>query len=176
MQTEDEENSPTAKAQKPATRADVIRAKLKLVADYALDGFPPVAAAIAIIVAVIAINGNHSSQALLEKNTASLEHVNATVAAYKGELEQLKLALAQERNLRAEAENKQNAQIATVIQNISPLQVKLKVSPTLQEQLSQPASGVATAAPALASDHNKTSTQGQVLTEAIDKFNKKGHK
>jgi len=113
--------------------------KLKLVANYVLDGFPPVVAVIALIVAVIAMNENKSTQAQLSNAIAKIDSMSASMQMEsKGELDKVKAAMAQERLLYEEERNKQNERAAQLVQNISKLQVKMKISPTLEEQLRLP--------------------------------------
>lgn len=165
--------------------------RLKLIANYVIDGFPPVVAVIALIVAVFAVNDNKSSQAQLSKAAAKIDSMSASLLASKGELEKLKVAMAQEKVMREEEHKKQEERVTQIIQGVSKLQVKMKISPTLEEQLHQPvsaavtssvasaASAPASAAPAPAKTDvstgtvKKPGTQVQILKESIEKFNKK---
>lgn len=194
-----------AEAATPPSNTQLLRIlvllKLKLIASYVLDGFAPVVAVIAVIVAVMAINGNKSGQTELAQNTARIASLSESLLASKAEVEKLKAALAQEKLSKEDERKKQDEQMAKIIQGVSKLQVKMKVSPTLEEQMQQPVASAAvtpliataTAAPALANatavpakavtapataavttgTSKKPGTQVQVLKEAIDKFNKK---
>lgn len=178
-------DSKDAKAIKASSQADLVRLKLKLISNYVLDGFAPFVAVIALIVAVIAVNGNKSGQAQFSQNAARMDSMSASLLASKAELEKLKAAMTQEKFLQQEANKKRDEQVAAIIQNISKLQVKMKISPTLEEQLQQPASAsavtpfVASAAPIPAKADVETGAdkqpgaQLQILKEAINKFNKK---
>lgn len=166
--------------------------KLKLAGGYILDGFAPVVAVIALIVAVVAFNGNKSGQAELAQNAAKIASLNESLLVSKAEVEKLKIALAQENLSKEEQRKKQDEQTTKIIQGVSKLQVKMKVTPTLEEQMRQPVAALvltpaaATAAPATAKPvtapataavttgtKKAPGTQTQVLKEAIDKFNKK---
>lgn len=130
--------------------------KLKLVASYVLDGFAPVVAVIAVIVAVIAINGNKSGEAQIMQNAATIAGLKTTLLESRGELEKIKAAMAQEKSRHEEERKKHNEQIAQIIQGVSKLQQKMKIHPTMEEQMQQPVATliatppVATAAPAIA--------------------------
>ena len=189
IQAEHEENSNAADDSTPPSYKErfrmPLRLKLKPIANYAVDGIVPAVAVIALIVAVMAINGNKSSHTQLGQNAAMIENLSASLAVSRNELEKLKAEMAQEKSSK-EAENKtQDERMVKVVQNLNQLQVKMKVSPTLDEQLQQsvmpqvigltavPVAG--SAATGTATD-KKPGSQAQVLTEAIDKFNKKSHK
>lgn len=114
--------------------------KLKLVASYAMDGFAPAVAVVAVIVSVVAMNGNKADQAQLKQNAASIESMKASLLASKAELEKFKGAMSQEKAIHEEERKKQDARMMQIIQSVSKLQVKMKISPTLEEQLHQPVS------------------------------------
>lgn len=187
-QTEQEEIEEVAADSAPPSNKEhmrmLVRMKLKLITNYILDGFAPVAAVAALIVAVMAFNGNHSGLAQLERNATVIESLNASLLASKTELEKLKAATSQEKLLYEEASNKQNEQTEKIIQNVSHLQAKMKISPTLQEQLHQAintsalppiVAGMASSAVTNAATEpakNQVS-QSKVLTKAIEKLNQK---
>jgi hypothetical protein len=92
-----------------------------------------------------------------------------------------------ERKKQDEKNNNQDEQAIKIIQNVSKMQVKMRISPTLEDQLRQPviASAVgavpATVAPAAApvakaavptGNDKKYSPQVQAIKDAIDKLNK----
>ena len=192
-------NKETDVSAKPP-KADLVRLKMKLISSYVIDGFAPFVAVIALIVAVIAVNGNKSGQAQLSQSAAKIDSMaakidsmSAILLASRAELEKFKVAKAQENALQQAENKKQDERLTPVIQSISKLQVKMKISPTLEEQLHQPASAAA-AAPPLATSavsapaaavavpakadvatgaDKKPGAQAQILKEAINKFNKK---
>lgn len=184
------------------SKADKARLKLKLIARYALLGLVPVVAVGALVVAVIAITDNRSGQKQLGEMAAKIEGLNTSLSATKAELEKLKASAAKEKAQQNEELLKQGERVSKIIQNITPLQVKLKIRPTLDEQLQQPAGAsavapaVSHAAPAAAphaaapatphvssatSAPSKTpaaadktiSPQVKAMKEAIQQFNKK---
>jgi len=193
-------NKETDVSAKPS-KADLVRLKMKLISSYVIDGFAPFVAVIALIVAVIAVNGNKSGQAQLSQSAAKIDSMaakidsmSAILLASRAELEKLKAAKAQENSLQQAENKKQDERLIPVIQSISKLQVKMKISPTLEEQLHQPASAAASAPPLLAASavsapaaavavpakadvatgaDKKPGAQVQILKEAINKFNKK---
>lgn len=118
--------------------------------------------------------------------------MSASLLASRAELEKLKVAMAQQKSVHEAENNKQDERAAQIIQNVSKLQVKMKISPTLEEQLYQAASAAAvtplvvnaasvpvaavpvaaTAGVSTGAD-KKPGAQVQILKEAINKFNKK---
>jgi hypothetical protein len=117
----------------------LIRLKLQPVANYVLDGFPPVVAVIALIVAIIAVNDNKSNQAQLGKAVVKMDSMGANMQlASKGEMDKIKAAMAQEKLRYEEDQKKQNEQMAQIIRSVSKMQAKMKISPTLEEQMRQP--------------------------------------
>lgn len=167
---------------KTPSKADLVRLKLKLFAGYAVRGFAPVAAVLALAIAVIAFVGNQSSQALISKAAARIDSMNASLSASKSELEKLKATIKQEKAMQEEERKKQDERVTKIIQNVTKLQVKMKIFPTLEEQFVQPASA-SSVAPAVArnpstasastGNNKKPNPQVQGLKEAIEKFNKK---
>lgn len=139
------------------SKADKARLKLKLIARYALLGLVPVVAVGALVVAVIAITDNRSGQKQLGEMAAKIEGLNTSLSATKAELEKLKASAAKEKAQQNEELLKQDERVTKIIQNITPLQVKLKIRPTLDEQLQQPA-GAPAPAPAAAVSHTAPAT------------------
>jgi hypothetical protein len=117
----------------------LVMMKLKLIASYLLDGFAPVVAVIAVIVAVMAINGNKAGHAELAQSSARIASLSESLLAAKAEVEKLKALIAQEKLLKEEERKKRDEELAKIIQGVSKLQTKLKVTPTLEEQFRQPA-------------------------------------
>lgn len=177
------------------SKTDKARLKLKLIARYALLGLAPAVAVVALVVAVIAITDNRSSQKQLGETAAKIEGLNTSLLATKGEFEKLKASMAKEKALQNEEFSKQDERVSKIIQNITPMQVKMKIRPTLDEQLSQapnvsavvpvtphvaaapatPQPSSATSAPAKtpASADKKISPQVKAMKEAIQQYNKK---
>jgi hypothetical protein len=136
----------------PAPKGDV-REKLKLVAHYAMLGFAPVVSVIALGVALFA-TGNHSDRAQISELNSRIEKLNASLSAPKEEMENLKFSMSREKSQRADERKKDEEREVKIVQGISRLQEKLKVVPTLEEQLraatvthaeSAPVAGAATA-------------------------------
>lgn len=176
------------------SKMELIRIKLKVITHYAMLGFAPAVSAIALILAVIAIVGNKSVQTELTQGAPKFESISTSLSASKGELEKIRAAMEEQNKLQTEELKKLDEQMEKIIQNVSLLQVKMKISPTLEEQLRQPASAPAaasiapasavaavppahppvTAAPAIIPKpvEKKLSPQGRSIKEAIEKFNK----
>ncbi len=176
--------------------------RMSLIVKYAMHGFAPVLAVLALIIAAIAFTGNQSSQAQLSNAVAKIDSINSSLSASKGEVEKLKTALVQEKAQQEEERKKldaQDEQATKIILNVTHMQIKMKITPTLEEQLIQPASASAVnpsvvsaatpaapsavpaqtaipAAPATASvsagKDKKPSPQVQAIKNAIDTFNK----
>ena len=162
---------------------DAIRQKLKVVLHYAMIGFAPAVAVAALAVAVIAITGNRSGQVQSGELAARLDSANTNLAASRSEVERLHIALGQLKAQQEDEHKKQEEVLGKIIQNVSRLQAKMKVSPTLEDQLGHSASAPAialtasTVAPATATvpvvAEKKHSPQLQSLKEAIKQFNRK---
>lgn len=105
-------------------------------------GFAPFVSVVALVVGVIALTSNQSQadRAKLQELTARVDGLNASLSAIRNDLETLKLNSAREKNLHAEERKKLDEQDAKIIQSVTHLQVKLKVSPTLETQLREAAS------------------------------------
>jgi hypothetical protein len=176
-----------------------MRAKLKIAAHYAMLGFAPVVSVVALVIAVVAVSGNSSKsdRAQLSEYAARIESLNASLSETRNELENHKLAMVREKSQHADERKKADEYDAKVVQNISRLQAKMKVSPTLEEQLreaekvpaSAPVVGNAASAPVTApaatvaekkppipepviKQSEKTAPQVKALKEAIQKFNR----
>ncbi|MGV8935199.1 MAG: hypothetical protein ACOH1I_11270 [Gallionellaceae bacterium] len=170
-----------------------LRTKGKLVSDLVLDGFAPVAAVAALIVAVMAFNGNQSSHAQAAKVHAQMEILNANLLANKNELAKFGAELTLQLNKAEERNKKLDVQKQQIIQSVSTLQKKMKISPTLEESMQVTINTVAVqslnnlvatakvtpAAPApvkamAGAEHvTKPADRIEVLKDAINKFNKK---
>ncbi|MEI7842587.1 MAG: hypothetical protein WCI39_06110 [Gallionellaceae bacterium] len=139
-----EEGAPAA-----PSKADRMRVLLKVVVHFGVMGLAPAIAIAALVVAVLAMNSNKSNVAQLGKIEEEIASLNTSLSATKAELEKFKFAAAKEKNLQSEWHTKNEERIAKIVQSITPMQVKMKIRPTLEEQLSLPASTtVATPAPA----------------------------
>lgn len=131
------------------------REKLKPAAHYALLAFAPVVSIVALIVAFVA-TGNRSGQAQLGEANARIDKLEASLQASRAEVENLKFAVSREKSLHGDEHKKEDVLDEKIIQNVSRLQAKLKVAPTLEEQLREEAkvpvaaSRVESAAPAAA--------------------------
>lgn len=129
----------------PPSRSDAAKRILKIVAHYAMIGFAPVVSVVALIVGIIALT-NHQSQAdraKLSELTTTIAGLNTSLSETKGELENLKFTLSREKNMRGEERKKLDERVVRIIENVTRLQVKLKIVPTLETQLREAASSPA---------------------------------
>jgi hypothetical protein len=163
--------------------------KLTLAGHYIMLGLAPFIAICALAIAVYAITQNQSGEDQLSMSKIKIDSLNLSLSATKGELEKLKVAIAQKNGFQEEVNKKQDERVMKIIQNVTPLQVKLKISPTLEEQLRQ-AEATSAVAPAIASSVTAASAassvaaasavanakhslpQVKVMKEAIEKYNK----
>jgi hypothetical protein len=131
---EEEESTPS--------KADLARARLKVIARYAMTGFAPVVSVAALIIGVIAISNaqSQSDRTKFGELESRIDSLNANLSETKSELENLKFTQSREKTMRGEEHKKLDEQGAKIIQSVTLLQTKLKVSPTLEEQLRAPAS------------------------------------
>jgi hypothetical protein len=117
----------------PAPKGDA-REKLKLVAHYAMLGFAPVVSVVALGVALFA-TGNHSDRTQLGELNSRIDKLNASLSASREEMENLKFSMSREKSQRADERKKDEEHDAKIVQGITRLQEKLKIAPTLEEQL-----------------------------------------
>jgi hypothetical protein len=125
--TEDDSATPAA--------TGLVRAKMGLVAHYARLGFAPVVSVLALIVAVFAVTGNQSNREKLNEAATRIESLSASQSESKGELELFRVPLAHEKSMLGEERKKQAERETKIIKNVTQLQIKMKISPTLEEQL-----------------------------------------
>jgi hypothetical protein len=130
----------------PPSKADLLLAQLKIVGRYVLYAAPVIAIA-ALAVAMVAIKNNSSQadRAKLQELTAKVDLLNASLSDAKGELDTLKFAMGREKAAQADERKKVDARNEMIVQGVTRLQLKLKVSPTLETQLQQAASAPAIA-------------------------------
>jgi len=114
------------------SKADLARLKLRLIAHYAMLGFAPAVAVLALIIAVTAVTGKQSGQEQISKADAKIDSLNASLSASVNELEKLKAAIAQGKTIQEDRTTK-------IIQSVTQLQLIVHVSPTLEDELRQSA-------------------------------------
>lgn len=182
----------------PAANAD---SRLKTITHYAVLAFAPVVSVAALVVAMFAVTGNQSQpeRSQVSELIAKVDGLNASLTATKGELDSLKFAMSREKTMHGEERKKADELDAKIIQNVTRLQTKLKVAPTLEDQWREAASAPAVApvvasavsapaavpaaatagtdkkpaAAAVSKGTEKTPVQAKALKDAIEKFNKK---
>ncbi len=161
----------------PASKADLARAKLKFIARYAMLAFAPVVSIAALVVAMIAASSHHSPSdgTQLSELTSRIESLSTSLSETRGELDNLKFAMGHEKTLRAEERKKADELDTKIVQSLSHLQAKLKVSPTFEEQLrevvSAPAATFAAtnaaSAPAVAASKSPLTENSQAVSKPI---------
>lgn len=180
--TTPENKKPSEEGGAAPSKTIVMRQKLALLGHYVMLGLAPVIAVVALVIAVLAVTENESSQEQLNKTAAKIEGLSASLSASKGEIEKLRAAMAHEKNMQDEQLKSQSEKVTKIIQNLTPMQVKMRISPTIEEQLRPPVSAVApaaasaVAAPATSgapkASENTLSPQAQAFKKAIDQYNK----
>lgn len=133
--TPDSTRSSDSRAEGDSTgpsKAALMRLRLKRIASYAMLGFAP---GMAVLALVIAISGNQSSQMQLGNASAKVDSLSTSLSESKSEIDKLKAAMAQEKTMH---ENR----VAKIIQDVTQLQVLMQVFPTLEEELHQAASAI----------------------------------
>jgi hypothetical protein len=105
---------------------------------------------LALIFAVLAYSGNQANRTQLVQANSRIDTISAIQSESKGELDIFKVPLAHERSVLAEERRKQAEHEAKIIKDVTQLQVKMKVSPTLEEQLREGASAPVPASPVVA--------------------------
>ena len=122
---------------KPPSRAALVFLKLKFISNFFTQS-SPVIAILALIIAVIAVTNNRSIQAQLDIAIGNSESLSAS----KIEFEKLKIAVAADKALQEDERKKQDELSSEIIRNITNLQIKMKIYPTLEEQMNQSSSAV----------------------------------
>ena len=169
-------------------------ALLKKAAHYALLGFAPVIAIIALVFAVMAFSANRSIQtqtnaaiAKLDTAIAKLDAANAALkaskteagalkaesGALKTELSELKAAVASQKAKQDEELKKLGALTEKIAQDVSRLEAKAKPSPAQKGQSKQSSSASGAASTTNSGAPKQLSPQTQAIKEAIQKFNQK---
>jgi len=171
--------------------------KLKVVAGYVMDGFAPVVASLALILAVYTYQTSHGKS---DKSAAKMASMEKALIVSKTEIGKLRETMLKDKvTLEAERKRMEEREFK-LIQHISQLEIKMKTSPTLEEQfqpnykpqVSMPASAVIAVKPAPVAASavvapskvtpakvaapvvvKKPIDQTQILKEAIEKLNKK---
>jgi hypothetical protein len=191
MSSENENEAASAPAEKSKSSGTAAQAKapkgekMQRIVQYAIPAIALIVAIAALVFAVLTGNGSKGNQEELGKAAAKIEALTASLAATKSELDQFKALWAQEKALREKVRKEQDDLVARIVQNIVPIQTKLKLKPTLDEQLQQPMS-ISAVAP-VANTHAappsahlvtettpdaKPSPQVQAVKKAIEQFNK----
>ena len=146
---------------------------------YVMMGFGPFVAVLALMFAIISMARIPSLQAKMADADAKIQKLNTDLASSRIELAKLKDALRQEISARTLDDQKRDQMTATIIRNITPLQLKLRIHPTLEEQLGSTAaaSGVPVTTPPSSApagskaDGKKPPDQVKSMMDAIKKFN-----
>lgn len=116
---------------------------LKQILHYAMLGFAPLVAVVALAIAVVAVTGNRVLQAQLDTADAKIKKLGTELTASQRALRKIWGVMQHETAAQEAEQKKQDELTAKVIQNLTPLQTKLKIHPTLEEQLRQAASASA---------------------------------
>lgn len=146
---------------------------LHQVALYAALGIGLLLGIVALIFALLAISRINPLQTEIDSTESKIKKLNSELNATRFELKKAREAVQLEQSAREEENKKQDELSSKIIENVVPLQKKLKISPTLQEQL-QPASAVQPAASNAAAPQKAEkphSPQVKSMLEAIKKFN-----
>jgi hypothetical protein len=184
---DDTEHRKNEEASAPPPKLSRLRIWIKTGGRFVAEGFAPVVSIVALVVAVIAVSGNQANQSQFKEGLAKVNGMNAGLLAIKNDLEKFRVALAQEKTLQDDERKKLDESLTKIVQGVTRVQVKLKVSPTVEEQLRQtdgppaatpPASGAKTNSPMVApaadasSAEKKHSPQVKTMMEAIKNYNK----
>jgi hypothetical protein len=148
-------------------KADRMRMMLKVVARYTVLSLAPLIAIAALAIAIVAFKSNRANLTQMTQSTEKIEALNAALLATKSDLDSLKLSALKTKSIQSEALAQQDERITKIIQNITPMQVKMKISPTLAQQLSQPASAVSATPPVVSAPPAPHETTPQVVTPPV---------
>lgn len=128
----------------PITPSEISQrpAKLSRIWRYAKIAFAPLVSVLALAIAVVAVSNNQVSQAQLSKATFQIDNLSASLSASQAELKKIQSEIIQKNAMTDVEQSNQAARMSILIQNITALQVKMKIHPTLEEQLRQPTPAV----------------------------------
>lgn len=151
-------------------------------------------ALLALVLAYLAGTREAVAPNQLNDANAKIADLGARLAAANDEIAKLQFIHLQEKSGREELRRKQDEMNRKVVESVSRLQTKMKISPTLDEALrreEQAAQAAAASAPAAAepvakapapaatpapipapAPHAKQGTQAQSIKDAIEKFNR----
>jgi hypothetical protein len=149
----------------PAPKGDV-QEKLKLVIHYAMLGFAPVVAIVALGIALFA-TGNHADRTQSSDFKSRLDGLDASLMASRAELDNLKFTTSREKSLRGDEHKKMDELDERIIQNVTRLQTKLKISPTLEEQLRIASDSQKVAPPVVAAIPAPVAASAPAVTDKI---------
>jgi hypothetical protein len=130
-----------------SSEPDQMKAKLKVIVRYLALGFAPVVSLLALVIAVFAYYGNQSNRVQINEAKLRMDGMSASMSDLKGEQELFKLPFGRERPTLGEERKKQGERETKIIKNVTQMQMKLKITPTLEEQLREVAPVPVIAAP-----------------------------
>ena len=119
--------------------------KIKRIVHIAGMSIAPLIIALSLALVFIANNNNKTNADQLAKEKIQLEAINANLLATQRELTKLQAEIAQDKTAQDGAQKRVDEKITAIVQAVSQLQAKRKISPTLENQLRQPASAVSAA-------------------------------
>ena len=102
----------------------------------------PLVAVLSLTFAIVAFNKYEVSQERLEKLSMQNANLSASLSATQVALKNLQSEIILDNALHGSEQKQREAQIAIIIKNINSLQIKKKISPTLEAQLRQASSAV----------------------------------
>ncbi len=169
------------------------QARLREVGDIVAHNAAIILAILAVTISFVSIYGLKTSQASLAEATSKVNDLATRLASSKLAFERYQAAVVKEQSAQEEERKKLDEVLKQIIQSVSQQQVKMKISPTLEEVLragaaAQPGSAVAattpttpTAATAVVAEKKPLpatepaakplSPQVQTIKDAIKKFN-----
>jgi hypothetical protein len=154
------------------SKSGLLSARLKTIASYVMSGFTPVVSVLALIISLFALNAYQTNREQLSEATLRINNLSVSLAESKGDMDFFKVPIAHEKAMRAEERRNQVERETKIIRSVTHLQTKMKVFPTLEEQLREVAS--APAATILSSASSAVVSSGAVsAVTAVPDKNKK---
>jgi hypothetical protein len=123
-----------------SSKSDPLSTRLKTLVSVFKSGFAPVVSVLALIVSLFALNAYQTNREQLSEANQRINNLSSSLADSKGDLDFFKVPIAHEKAMRAEERRKQVERETKIIKSVTQLQTKLKVFPTLEEQLREVAS------------------------------------
>jgi hypothetical protein len=127
--SEDEDGSSST------SKPNLLHSRLKTLVSYIKSGFAPAVSVLALIFSLFALNAYHANQQQLSEAALRIDTLSSSLAESKTDVDFFKAPIAREKAIRSEERRKQVERETKIIKSVTQLQARMKISPSLEEQL-----------------------------------------